>query len=319
MTVSLSHKTKQFFWLILKIAIVFVCGFFIYWKLAKNETLLFSDFIDFCIKNDLFSLKNIFFLAFLSFFNWFLEIKKWQTLLNSNHKINFTTAAKQCLASLTFSLFTPNRLGEYVAKAMYFNKNERKKIVGFNAIGNGYQLFATLFFGFFGFAFFLFQQKIKLNFSLVGIIIFFFVAFVSSLYFLSKKNKTFSKWTIKIVRFKNLTPKNIHLQTLAFSLFRYAIFSHQFYFILLLFNIQVDYFSVISAITTMYLLSSFLPMIAFLDVVVKSSVALWIFSFLSINPTIVLASTTLLWIFNFVIPAILGSVFVLNYKPKLAV
>ena len=319
MTVSLSHKTKQFFWLILKIAIVFTCGFFIYWKLAKNETLHFSDFIEFCIKNDLFSLKNIFFLTFLSFFNWFLEIKKWQTLLNSYQKINFTTATKQCLASLTVSLFTPNRLGEYVAKAMYFIKSERKKIVGFNAIGNGYQLFATLFFGVFGITFFLFQQKIEIYFFTVGIVIFFFSVFALLVFFLSKKNKKIKNWISKTLQFKKLIPRKIHLQTLVFSLLRYVIFSHQFYFLLLLFNIQVDYFTLISAITTMYLFSSFLPMIAFLDVVVKSSVALWVFSFLNVSATIVLTSTTLLWIFNFVIPAILGSAFVLNYKPKLAV
>ena len=81
---------------------------------------------------------------------------------------------------------------------------------------------------------------------------------------------------------------------------------------------QIDYFTTMSAITTMYLLSSFLPMIAFLDVIVKSSTALWIFSFLNVHATVILASSTLMWIFNFVIPAILGSGFVLNYKPKLA-
>lgn len=319
MSVSLSHKTKQFFWLILKIAIVFTCGFFIYWKLAKNETFLFSNFVSFCNKNGVFSIKNVFFLAFLSFFNWFFEIKKWQILVNSYQNINLATASKQSLASLTVSLFTPNRLGEYVAKAMYFNKNERKKIVGLNAIGNGYQLFTTLLFGAFGVTFFLFQQNIVIHFYKILLLIFFFFTLISGGYFFYKSKKTASSWSIKIIQFKNLISRKTHFQTLTFSLLRYVIFSHQFYFLLLIFNIQIDYSSLISAITTMYLLSSFLPMIAFLDVVVKSSVAIWLFSYFNVNATVVLASTTLLWIFNFVIPAVLGSGFVLNYKPKLVV
>jgi hypothetical protein len=319
MTVSLSHKTKQFFWLILKIAIVFTCGFFIYWKLAKNESLVFSDFLSFCTKNNLFSAKNILFLSVFSFFNWFFEIKKWQLLVNSYDKINIITATHQCLASLTVSLFTPNRLGEYVAKAMYFKKIDRKKIVAFNAIGNLQQLFATLFFGAFGISFFLFQQNIDIYFSKIGLVAFSFLLFALTMYFLFQKSKTTKNWILKIIQFKNLISRKTHLQTLGLSLLRYLIFSHQFYFLLQIFHVEVDYFTVISAIATMYLVSSFLPMIAFLDVVVKSSVALWVFSFLEVNTTIVLASTTVLWIFNFVIPAILGSGFVLNYKPKLAI
>jgi hypothetical protein len=318
MNVSLSHKTKQFFWLILKIAIVFACGFFIYWKLTKNETLPFSNFIDFSIKNNVFSLKNIFFLAFLSFFNWFFEIKKWQKLVNSFSKINFTTAVNQSLASLTVSLFTPNRIGEYVAKAVYFNKTERKKIVLLNAAGNIYQLFATVFFGFFGIAFFLYEQKIGIHLSKIVIIISIILICFLGTYAFVRQNKLVKKLILKITQFINSISLKTHFQTLVFSFARYLIFSHQFYFLLLIFNIQIDYFTTISAITTMYLLSSFLPMIAFLDVIVKSSIALWIFSFLNVDATVILASSTLMWIFNFVIPAILGSGFVLNYKPKLA-
>ena len=41
-------------------------------------------------------------------------------------EINFFEAYEQCLASLTVSIITPNRIGEYGAKALFFEKENRK-------------------------------------------------------------------------------------------------------------------------------------------------------------------------------------------------
>jgi len=317
--VSLSYKTKQFFWLILKITIVFGCVFFIYWRLTQNEELLLSNFINFCKQYNLLTIENTIVLFCFSFLNWIFEIKKWQTIVGSYQKINFSTAVKQCLASLTISLITPNRVGEYVAKAMYYAKAKQKRIIGYNAIGNGYQLGVTLFFGFLGVAFLSYQQHITLLNRKITIIIFIISGSGVCAYLLIKRIGILKKWKRKCVVFTTSISIKTHWKVAFLSILRYVIFSHQFYFIILLLHIDIEYFTAISAICSMYFISSFLPMISFLDVVVKSSVAVWIFSFLEAPPLFVLAATTLVWIFNFVIPAILGSWFVLRYKPKLAI
>jgi len=55
------------------------------------------------------------------------EILKWQNLVSFYQKIvsfyqkiTFKSALIQSLSSLTASLITPNRIGEYGVKALYF-------------------------------------------------------------------------------------------------------------------------------------------------------------------------------------------------------
>ena len=136
MNYSNSYKSKQFFALVVKLFIVIGCGYFIYDKIFTNQQQSLLGFTSILIKNDVFSLKNIAFLLIFSFSNWFFEIKKWQLLINRVQQNSFSEAAKQSLASLTASLITPNRIGEYGAKALYFKKSLSKKILALNLVGN---------------------------------------------------------------------------------------------------------------------------------------------------------------------------------------
>ena len=77
MNSSLPYKTKQFFFVLIKLSIVVGAFYFIYQKLLNNPNLKFEDFLVFLDKNELFSTKNIIILLVLSVFNWFLEITKW--------------------------------------------------------------------------------------------------------------------------------------------------------------------------------------------------------------------------------------------------
>ena len=313
---SLSYKSKQFFWLIIQLTIVFVCGYFIFDKLNSNKNLNFSIFYENLMKNDVFSFKNLLFLIFLSFLNWFLEIKKWQLLVQIISKNSFFEAAKQSLASLTASLITPNRIGEYGAKALFFDNKIRKKIVGLNFVGNMYQLLATLFFGVLGSIYFLlnFDLQIPLNKILLSFIAVLFCCFLGFILwkYVLKKKKYFKSFAIKI-------PNKVHSKVGILAFVRFVIFSHQFYFLLLIFKVEITYLEAITAISTMYLCSSTIPMLSLFDVVLKASIAVFIFSFLQTSTLTILTITTCMWILNFVIPAIIGSYFVVTFKPKLAV
>jgi hypothetical protein len=56
------------------------------------------------------------------------EILKWQNLVSFLYKIS-KEATKQVLAALTAGLFTPNGIGEYAGKAMFFDKSATKKVL----------------------------------------------------------------------------------------------------------------------------------------------------------------------------------------------
>ena len=71
-----------------------------------------------------------------------------------------------------------------------------------------------------------------------------------------------------------------------------------------------------ATIVTVYFLASALPSFQFLDFAVKGSVAVYFFSLLGVNEWIVVFVTTRMWFLNVVIPVIIGSFYVLNYKPQ---
>ena len=313
---SLPYKTKQFFSLIIKLSIVIGCGYFIYLKLIENKQLKFTVFYQNLIENNVFTLKNGIILLVFTFFNWFFEISKWHSLISSISNYSFKKATIQSLASLTTSLITPNRIGEYGAKALYFEKNKRTKILGLNLVGNFYQMLMTLIFGVIGFSYFVFKHKIKIDTQQIIIVLLIGIFVITALFF-TIKHFNFSKTYFEKTRtFIKEIPKNTNIKVGLFSFLRFVIFSHQFYFLLLIFKIDISYFDAISAITSVYLIASIIPMLSLFDVVLKGTVAIWVFSFYNLEPLTILSITSIMWILNFVLPAIIGSYFVLTFKPN---
>lgn len=319
MIYSLPYKTKQFFFVLIKLSIVVGAFYFIYQKLASNNHLSFSEFIQLLTKNNTFSANTVIVLLFLSGFNWFFEILKWKTLVNFVTPINFKNAFQQSLGSLTASLFTPNRIGEYGAKAIYFTSNLRKRILLVNLMSNMLQMSITLLLGVIGFYFFVLKYNPEINYYRISK---FFVFVILAIVFLGFGIAT-NKFKIKgfsiekIKRFISEYPKFKIGAGFILSLIRYLIFSFQFYFLLRIFHVNLNYLEAMTIITSMYLLASVVPSIFIFDVVIKGSVAVYLFSLAGINELVILSIITVMWVLNFVLPSIIGSYHVLRFKlPK---
>ncbi|NNL80363.1 MAG: hypothetical protein HKO67_07725, partial [Flavobacteriaceae bacterium] len=151
---ALPYKTKQFFLLVIKISIVSGAGYFIYNRIANNEQIDFRVFWRFLTENEVFLIKNICFLFIFTIFNWFFEILKWQKLVSFVQSISFYDSLKQCLAALTASLLTPNRIGDYAAKVAYYSSQLRKRVLVLNLISHMAQMTATIVIGLIGLYFF---------------------------------------------------------------------------------------------------------------------------------------------------------------------
>nr|WP_262496106.1 flippase-like domain-containing protein [Confluentibacter lentus] len=313
---SLLYKSKQIFFALIKISIVVGAFYFIYAKLIKNDDLIFSVFCQFLIKNKIFSPKNVFFLIVLSIFNWFFEILKWQYLVSEIKKIKFKTALQQSLGALTVSLLTPNRIGEYGAKAIFYNKEFRKRILLINLMSNVMQMSTTCIFGVIGFWFFTSKYALKLDYYKLTLgLLFIIFAFSLGAYIMKKSKFTIKGFSLEKLKvfIKIFNKKTIFLGFL-FSLIRYLVFSFQFYFLLHIFKVEISYLNAMMVISSMYFLSSIIPTISFFDVVIKGSVALYLFSFVGVDELVILNITTLMWLLNFVLPSLVGSYFVLNFK-----
>ncbi|KIA82628.1 lysylphosphatidylglycerol synthase domain-containing protein [Flavobacterium sp. AED] len=310
--ITIPHKAKQFLVLIIKVLIVGGAFYFIYNQLANNDKLDWQKFLVLFKKNQ--SVEGISFILLLSVLNRFFEILKWQNLVGFFHKITLGEATKQVLGALTAGLFTPNGVGEYAGKALFFEKKDTKKVIFLNLICNGIQMILTVIFGVFGLLYFNAQYNVitpKTVALLFGLLI---LVFLVS--FLLKKF-TIKGYSIeRLIHKINEIPKPIHQKNIFLAICRFLVFSHQYYFLFLAFDVDMPYLTVIATITSVYFLASSLPTFQFLDFAVKGSVAVYFFGILGVNEWIVIFVTTLMWFLNVVLPVVIGSYYVLNFKTK---
>jgi hypothetical protein len=142
------------------------------------------------------------------------------------------------------------------------------------------------------------------------------VFFIGVFMFLTK-NANIKGYSIKLFLEKiGEIPKKIHRKNILLAFARYITFSHQYYFLFLLFGVKIDYFTLMATIIAVYFIASSLPSFQFLDFVVKGSVAIWFFNKLHIDDYVVLFISTFMWLANVVVPVLIGSYFVLIFKPK---
>lgn len=304
--ITIPHKAKQFIVFLIKLLIVTAAFYFIYDQLANNDKLDWNKFLHLLKEKQ--SVSGILFLLAFSVANRFLEILKWQNLVSYIKPISLGESAKQVLGALTAGIFTPNGLGEYAGKALYFDKAKTKKVIFLNLICNGIQMMLTVIFGTIGL---FILGYTKWASAVIGIS---FLLLLAS--FISKSIKVKGYSIEKLILKINEIPKRIHRKNNILALCRYLVFSHQYYFLFLAFDVDLPYLTLMAAIAAVYFLASSLPSFQFLDFAVKGSVAVFFFGKLGVNEWIVVFISTLMWFLNVVLPVVIGSYYVLKFKPK---
>jgi hypothetical protein len=303
-----SDKSKQFFTVLLKILIVSGAFYLIYKKLNADPHLSWNAF-----QISLQKLTHpLVILALIAFTvaNRFMEILKWQNLGSTLRPLSLADSTKQVFAALTAGIFTPNGIGEYVGKAFYFAKNETRQVVFLNLICNGIQMVYTIIFGTLGL--FILGNTLWGMGILVTIGILF-------LFFFSIQKIKINGYSFELLWTKTKAiPKEIHYKNNLLGLARYLIFSHQYYFLFCIFEVHLPYATAMGAIAAVYFLASSLPSFQFLDFAVKGSVALFFFGKLGVNDWTVVFISTLMWLMNVVLPVLLGSYYILIFKPQWA-
>ena len=304
--ITIPDKAKQFLVFLIKLLIVSGAFYFIYDQLANNDQLDWPKFLKLLEEKQ--SVLGILLLLSFSVANRYLEILKWQNLVSFIKPITVGESTKQVLGALTAGIFTPNGLGEYAGKALYFDKKKTKKIIFLNLICNGIQMILTIIFGTIGLFIIGYWQWA------LGILAASCLLLLVS--FLSKTIKIKGYSIEKLLSKIHEIPKPIHHKNIVLALCRYLVFSHQYYFLFLAFDVDLPYLTMIASIATVYFLASSLPSFQFLDFAVKGSVAVFFFGKLGVNEWIVVFIATLMWFLNVVLPVVIGSYYVLKFKPK---
>ncbi|WP_347373281.1 hypothetical protein [Aequorivita sp. Q41] len=314
--ITLSYKAKQYLLAAAKVLVLAITFGYIYYKMNANPALNFKEFTTAFFSKGITSSYLLLLFTFLAAANWFFEILKWKTLVSSFETISMRTALKQSLASLTVSLATPNRVGEYGAKALFFDPQKRKKILLLNFYSGALQMLVTSIFGTVGL--FYFVQKFNIAFSIESILIigFILLLLLGVAYCFKEKELLLKGFSIaKTVRFFKTIAAVIKVKAFLFSIVRYTIFNFLFYGLLLFFGAQINPFEAFPLLFAMYFLVSILPTLFIFDLIIRGGVAVWVFSYTGIPELVIVSTVFTMWLLNFVLPAFIGSFFVLTYQP----
>jgi hypothetical protein len=304
--ISIPHKAKQFSLFTIKLLVVIGAFYFIYDQIAHKPELNWEN-----SKRFIFEKTNsieFIVLLLLSVANRFLEILKWKNLVSSFDKINLYQSTEQVLSALTLGVFTPYGVGEYIGKTLYYGKDKAKKIVLLNLICNGIQMLMIAWFGMIGF---FILGLYTWGSAMIGLFLLCLSLLFMAHYFKSKLGSI----TSFITSFSFIS-NDVHKRNMFLGFLRFITLSHQFYFLLITFDVNVPYFTLLSTISIVYLLANALPSFQLFDFAIKGSVAVYFFGQLGINEWLVVFISTLMWLLNIVIPVLLGSFFVIRYKAK---
>ncbi len=261
-------------------------------------------------------------LAFMPL-NWAAETMKWLHLIRHSEPISFLKAYKAVLAGVTFSIFTPNRVGEFGGRILFLKSRNAIKGIFSTIVGSWAQQIVLITFGFLGFSYFLvvlwnaekiiLQGVIFLGMCLIGLMFFMFLN-LEILVPVFKK----IKWLYRFPR----VIKNVNIirhytkwelgKTLFWAFARYFLYSLQYYWIVLFFGINVSIEKGLSCIATIYLLQTSIPLPPIFGLVARGEIALKVWGLSDANPISILAATFTLWIINLIIPAFIGLIFILN-------
>ena len=320
----LSKKTIGF---LLKIGIVAFALFFLYEQLTAKSSIEQFNNADVLqqIKGH-YSILIV--IVLMMFLNWFLEALKWQFLIKKIEEISFSRSVRAVFSGITVSAFTPNRVGEYGGRVFCLEKADRIQAVFITIIGSMAQLITTIFFGSIGILLLPslmpeFTQILSLMEYSYPILVFVFLLLNSLLIFIYLNTSVLSLLLARI-KFLNKYEKYNSVfsfysaeelaKVLLFSVARYAVFTTQFFILLHVFGVVINYTDALVLIMTMLFVISVIPTIAITEIGVRGSVALFLFGLISSNTVGILSATFVMWIINLLLPALIGTAFIFTLK-----
>lgn len=255
---------------------------------------------------------------FLIPFNWFAEVQKWHLFIARYESISQWQAWKAVLAGTSFALFTPNRVGEYGARVLFVRPENQWKALIANVVGSLSQYIVLLTGGVLGGIWFAGQF---LEWSDQWQISAFALAAVplSALYYCYFNIRRFIPFIRRIPllrRWESLAREISFLEKIArrdltfvviWSVFRYAVYSTQYFLLLQFFGIKTGISAGYAGVATIYLLQTILPLPALAGLLVRGSLAVFVWSHFGANDVSSLAPTFVLWIINLILPALIGT------------
>jgi hypothetical protein len=229
------------------------------------------------------------------------------------------------LSGVSFSVSTPNRVGEYLGRVMYMDAGNKLKTISITIVGSISQLIITLLMGCIGLI--ILRSNIEarqlitpvwMDVIIYGVIA---VLIILTLFYFRLS------WIIKVVdrlpgsqRFAYLVKAledfdaTLLLQLLSLSLLRFIVFILQYFLIFHLFDVQVLWWQCFWTVSVSFLVMAAIPTFAIAEIGLRGKVGLTLTGLFSTNTAGIIFATAGIWIINLIIPAIAGSLLILSIK-----
>jgi Lysylphosphatidylglycerol synthase TM region len=265
----------------------------------------------------------------LMILNWGLEAKKWQLLASKVQPISYWSAYKAILSGQAFALNTINRSGDFLGRILYLEEGNRLRAVGLSLIGSMSQILVTFSIGFISLAVLRFtlldNQALLPGLSVFwldalliglvpGILLFgvlyfnvaLFIKWMEQIPFIRKYQFFIEK--METMHYKDLT------RILLLSLLRYVVFVVQYVVLLKLFGVAASWQILLCLVSVLFMLMAMIPTIALAELGIRGKLSLELFGLVTTQQLSILAASAGIWIVNLIVPAMLGTIFLLGLR-----
>lgn len=322
------HSLKVLDYLI-KVLLVMAFGWVIYRQRIEGQDLDIL-YIHFRKQLDSRDLYWLFLTVILMPFNWWFESLKWQCFTRSFSVLNSWQHFRAVLAGITFSLFTPNRLGDYLGRIIATGRSDKGKVFTATLAAHYVQLIVVLGFGWLGALLFLPRivelptNQMKwvagvgisgtLFLGLMGFILPKLLSFVKRLAWIQRL-----KWIEHSLNVLHTYQPRHFIRAAAFASVRYGIYCTQYYCMLRLTGIDLNYGIAWCGIALIFLIQTSIPLPPVLGLLARGEIAIFVWGEFDANEWSILTASYGLFLINLLVPGILGLITVIQLnliKPK---
>ncbi|HEY9002533.1 MAG TPA: lysylphosphatidylglycerol synthase domain-containing protein [Mucilaginibacter sp.] len=317
----MTSSAKKIFSYLLKAVILVLAGLFIYHRVNNNTNLRqFETLISHITRTQVVTTMTL--VVLLMVVNWVLESFKWQYLARTLVTISIWEAIEAVFCGLTWAIFTPNRIGEYGGRVMFLPNRKRIHGVFAMAVGSFGQNVITNITGLLASLWFIYYF-LNINIWLyigIAVLVVAFLILLNIFYFnirwivhLLDRIRFLQKYRRFFDIMGRYSPHEL-LTVIGYSLARFFVFSFQYYLVIHLLLPELPFFQMMMTVIVFIFIQSAMPSLDLLDIGVRSFTAAHLFSYITNQQLAIIAAVSSIWLVNLIIPAALGSVFVLKLR-----
>ena len=265
---------------------------------------------------------------FLMIINWSIEALKWKISIQKVQPVSFSRSFSAILSGVSFSVSTPNRIGEYLGRILYIEEGNRLRVISLTIVSSISQLIITLFAGSVGL--FFIRKNIETGNTMQGLDSFWLqvlqygviivLLILTGIYFRLSllinlvdklRNNIRYSWLVSSLKDIDAT---LLLKLLSLSAIRYVVFVVQYFLLFRLFEVNAGWWECFWAVSVIFLVLAIIPTFAIAELGLRGNVSLKLIGLFSTNSLGISLTTATIWIINLVLPAIAGSLLILSVK-----